>query len=198
MARRTAEQNQVESCRSTDAFNGVVLASGAVCSYLLARRTLRPVEEAMEAQSRFSSDAAHELRTPLTIMQSEIEVGLRDKKATKQSHNELLASSLDEVQRMRTLTDRLLLLANNHDMTLLPTNLENAAIEAVNHAIPFGSGKKIRIENSVGTLQVIGNADSLIDVLVILLDNAVKYSPAKSTITLSASAKGQTRRDANN
>ncbi|MFZ2513137.1 MAG: HAMP domain-containing sensor histidine kinase [Candidatus Saccharimonadales bacterium] len=172
-------------------FNFVVLSSGAIGSYALARRTLRPVEEALESQTRFSSDAAHELRTPLTIMQSEIEVGLRDKTATKASHAALLASSLDEVHHMRTLTDRLLMLANHHDIALAPTSLETVAIEAVNRTIPLAQAKKISIKNTVRDITVVANAESLTDVLVILLDNAVKYSPSKSSITLSAQKRGK-------
>lgn len=145
-------------------FNLVVLSAGAIGSYLLARRTLRPVEEALESQTRFSSDAAHELRTPLTIMQSEFEVGLRDKTATKASHAALLASSLDEVHHMRTLTDRLLMLANNHDISLSPTSLKVAAIEAVNRTIPLArKQKKISIENTVRDITVVANAESLTD-----------------------------------
>ena len=172
-------------------FNLAVLSSGAIGSYLLARRTLRPVEEALESQTRFSSDAAHELRTPLTIMQSEIEVGLRDKTATKASHAALLASSLDEVHHMRTLTDRLLMLANNHDISLSPTSFEAVVIEAVNRTIPLAQPKKISVKNTARDITVIANAESLTDVLVILLDNAVKYSPSKSTITLSAQKRGK-------
>ena len=172
-------------------FNLVVLSSGAIGSYILARRTLQPVEDALESQTRFSSDAAHELRTPLTIMQSEIEVGLRDKKATKQSHASLLQSNLDEVGHMRTLTDRLLLLANNHDIALGPTSLEAVAIEAVNHTIPLAQAKRISIENKAGAITVVGNTASLTDAVVILLDNAIKYSPAKSTVSLTTSVKGK-------
>ncbi len=172
-------------------FNLAVLSSGAIGSYLLARRTLRPIETALEAQTRFSSDAAHELRTPLAVMQSEIEVGLRDTSATKASYSTLLQSNLDEVNRMRTLTDRLLLLASNHDMPLAPTSLETVAIDAVNHCIPLAQAKKISIENSVGDISVMGSSDSLTDALVILLDNAVKYSPAKSAVRLSASVSGK-------
>ncbi len=171
-------------------FNLSVLTTGAAGSYLLARRTLRPVEEAMEAQTRFSSDAAHELRTPLTIMQSEIEVGLRNTSATKTGYANLLKSNLDEVEHMRTLTDRLLLLANQNDLLLVPTSLESVAIEAVNRSIPLAQSKHITVENEVGTLTVRGNANSLTDTLLILLDNAIKYSPAKSTITVRAHTKG--------
>ncbi len=171
-------------------FNLSVLTAGAAGSYLLARRTLEPIERAMEAQARFSSDAAHELRTPLTIMQSEIEVGLRNSNATKADYAGLLQSNLDEVEHMRTLTDRLLLLANQNDLMLAPTSLENVAIEAVNRSIPLAQTKHITVENEIGPLSVQGNADSLTDLLFILLDNAIKYSPAKSTIKLQAHAKG--------
>src|SRR5438552_9103928 len=57
---------------------GVLIAGGAA-SFYMARRTLRPLEQAMEAQARFTADASHELRTPLTAMQTEIEVSLRDR-----------------------------------------------------------------------------------------------------------------------
>ena len=60
----------------------LIVALGAVGSYFFAKRTLKPIEEAHEAQSRFTSDASHELRTPLATMQAEIEVALRDKKPT--------------------------------------------------------------------------------------------------------------------
>lgn len=173
-------------------FNLLVLVTGAGFSYVLARRTLKPVEEAMEAQTRFSSDAAHELRTPLTVMQSEIEVYLRNKSATKAEYAALLQSNLDEVNHMRTLTDRLLMLANQHDLSLEPTSLQQVAIEATERATPLARNKRMTIKNDVGDIDVRGNAEALIDTLFILLDNAIKYSPAKSRVTLNAKKRGHT------
>lgn len=167
-------------------FNLVVVGAGGAASYLLARRTLRPIEEALQAQSRFSSDAAHELRTPLAVMQSEIEVDLRDLKATKKSHRTVLESNLEEVHRLRVLTDRLLMLASSQSLPLSPVSLEQVAIAAVNHAVPLATQQKISIDNQVGDLRVTAHAESLGDVLTILIDNAIKYSPPKSTVTLTA------------
>lgn len=167
-------------------FNLFTLTLGGGASYLLARRTLQPIEDALEAQSRFSSDAAHELRTPLAIMQSEIEVELRNKKATKTSHAAILESSLEEVDRLRTLTDRLLLLASNNDLELEPVQLEEATIEAVNRLIQLAQAKHISIDNTVTPQHVRANRDSLADVITILLDNAIKYSPEKTVIKLSS------------
>lgn len=172
-------------------FNIAALSLGGLLSYVLARRTLRPIEEAMSAQARFSSDAAHELRTPLSVMQSEIEIALRDKKATKVSHEETLGSNLDEVHRLRALTDRLLMLANAKELQLGPASLEDVAIDAVGNVIPLAQAKKISIDNQVGGIKALANGESLTDALTILLDNAIKYSPEKSHVIVSAATKGK-------
>jgi len=172
-------------------FNVVVIATGGLASYYLAKRTLQPIEEALEAQTRFSSDAAHELRTPLAVMQSEIEIGLRAKKPTADQQHELLQSTLDEVGRLRSLTDRLLLLSNLKTIETSETSLDDVATEAINRVIPLAQAKKISIDSNVGKQKVIANTDVLTDTLVILLDNAIKYSPEKSTITVSAKEQGK-------
>ena len=172
-------------------FNAVVIATGGLASYYLAKRTLQPIEEALEAQTRFSSDAAHELRTPLAVMQSEIEIGLRGKKTDPHLQREILESTLDEVGRLRSLTDRLLVLSNLKTVEVAVTSLDDVATEAINRVIPLAQAKKISIDATVGKQKAIANADVLTDVIVILLDNAIKYSPAKSTITVSAKEQGK-------
>ena len=166
----------------------LTLALGGGASYLLARRTLQPIEDALESQSRFSSDAAHELRTPLAIMQSEIEVEMRNKKATKASHEATLVSNLEEVERLRTLADRLLLLAGNQDLPLGSVQLEETAIDAVNRLIPLAQDKQISVHNEVKPSVVRANYESLADIITILIDNAIKYSPTHSTITLTSAS----------
>lgn len=171
-------------------FNTGVLLAGGVASYFLARRTLRPIEQAMEAQSRFSSDAAHELRTPLAIMQSEIEVGLRNTSATKSAYGKLLRSNLDEVHRLQQLTERLMVLASTQEILLGEVDVEEATIDAVNRIIPLAQAKSIKVNSAVPSLSVLADRDSLIDILTILLDNAIKYSPDNSTVDLSANVSG--------
>ncbi len=165
-------------------FNIAVLMGGSALAYLLARQTLKPVEAAHEAQSRFASDAAHELRTPLSVMQTEIEVGLRDKKATKQDYEATLRSALDEVGRLRTLTDRLLLLASQQQVELGPVDIEDASVESITHAIPLAQTKHVAIDNQVASVMALANRESVVNILDILIDNAIKYAPAKTTITL--------------
>ncbi len=165
-------------------FNLAVLVGGTALCYLLARRTLQPIQEAHDSQAQFASDAAHELRTPLTVMQTEIEVGLRDPDATAEQHHETLASTLEEVARLRTLTERLLLLASQQDLPRSDIDLEAAAVEAVTHVVTLAQTKRIEIDNQVSTKTAKGHYESVVEVLEILLDNAIKYSPKKSRVTV--------------
>lgn len=169
---------------------GMLAVSGAA-SYWLARRTLQPIEEAMEAQGRFVSDASHELRTPLTAIYTENEVALRNPKLGKPEMRELLQSNLEEIDKLQDLTDRLLQLANGNDMPMDVVPLEEAAIDAMNRVMKNAQAKHITIENSVGRTRVRGNQQSLTDLLSILLDNAVKYSPERTSIVMSSSVDGK-------
>lgn len=171
--------------------NVATLILGGGASYLLARRTLSPIQEAMNAQGRFISDASHELRTPLTAMQTEIEVALRDKKLDKAALKKQLESNLEEVHALRSLTDRLLQLSSGHDMSRSAVSLDEPAINALNRVLVLAQDRRISIENNVPPLTVHANADSISDVLAILLENAIKYSPKNTTIQLSAEEQGK-------
>ena len=169
------------------AFNLAVLLLGGAASYVLALRTLKPIEEAMEAQSRFTADASHELRTPLTAMQSEIEVALRDRSLTKQAARELLESNLEEVGKLRALADGLLRLASVDASGEIPTEpvwLDNATDEALRRLAPAAKAKHIEIVNRVEHVAAPGDPGSITELIVILLDNAIKYSDNQGKITI--------------
>src|SRR6266496_4964286 len=100
--------------------NLAVFVVGGAVSFYMARRTLQPIEQAMEAQTRFTADASHELRTPLTAMQTEIEVALRDAKLPPKEARALLESNLEEVRRLEDLSNGLLALANQDKETFEP------------------------------------------------------------------------------
>ena len=147
-AQRAAE-SRAALIRNLILVNLVALGLGGGASYLLARRTLRPIEQAAEAQGRFVSDASHELRTPLTAMQAENEVALRDPKLSKADLRTLLQSNLEEVGKLQGLSDRLLQLTNGANTPLAPVPLEEAAIDAINRVIKPAQTKNIPIENNV-------------------------------------------------
>jgi len=168
-----------------------VLVVGGLASFYMARRTLRPLEQTMEAQARFTADASHELRTPLTAMQTEIEVSLRDKSLSIGEARELLESNLEEVMKLQELSNGLLALANQDEEHFEPKKLSSRAVlkEAVGRAAKVTALKKIVVDDKSDDLAVLGNRDGLVQLFAILLDNAVKYSPEGSTITLTSSIK---------
>ncbi len=173
--------------------NLFVLGVGAMISYILARRTLEPIEEALEAQSRFASDASHELRTPLASIQAENEVALRNTRLTLARAKELLASNLEEVTHLQRLSDGLLHLARQESYTVKtePISLSDITQECINHSLRSAEGKHISIEDNVRDTMVYANASGLEQIINILLDNAIKYSPEHSTITLSSGTSGK-------
>src|SRR5438067_2229531 len=84
-------------------FNILVLVLTGIASYLLARRTLRPIMQAHEQQKRFTADVSHELRTPLTALKMDTEVSLLDHHATVSQLRKTLEGNLDEAKRMENL-----------------------------------------------------------------------------------------------
>jgi signal transduction histidine kinase len=167
-----------------------VLALGAALSYFLARRTLTPIEQAMESQSRFVTDASHELRTPLTSMLATNEVALRKPKLTTAQAREVIKSNTEDIQQLRDLTEGLLSLAkqDNTSMATEPVSLQDVATEAINRVMPAAQAKKISIQDKTAGISVMGDKQSLVRALVIVLDNAIKFSPEKGTIYLKTKA----------
>lgn len=166
------------------------LLLGSVVSYYLARRTLEPIEAAMEAQSRFASDASHELRTPLTAIQAENEVALRSKDLSLEKAKKLLASNLEEVVRLKELSEGLLGLAQKQQVVEIEdVSVSDTVSEAINHVLKAAQKKDITIEDAVPSLQARGEMRRLTQALAVLLDNAIKYSDTKTVVHVEAELK---------
>ncbi|MCC7289006.1 HAMP domain-containing histidine kinase [bacterium] len=173
-------------------FNLIILALSVFASYKLARHTLEPIEEAHTAQARFTADASHELRTPLTAMKAEIEVALRDKKLTIKEARELLNSNLEEVSKLELLSNALLKLAqtNRDTIALRQTNALEVVSGAVERVKKQAQLHSISIKNDVRNIKFVGDSTSLTELFVVLLDNAIKYSPEKSVVTVTCRKSG--------
>jgi len=157
---------------------------GGIGSYYLARRTLAPIEEAHEAQSRFVSDASHELRTPLASMKTELEVALRDKTLSKHEAIQLLASNLEEVDKLTQLSSTLLQLAKLDTSAVIS---ERVPLQAATQTAVKRFGQEARRVRIKKTLSIDASANRLHveELVTILVDNALKYSPPHSLINLS-------------
>jgi signal transduction histidine kinase len=172
--------------------NLLVLIIGGAVSYYLARRTLQPIEEAMEAQARFASDASHELRTPLTAIRTRNEVALRKPKLGLADAKNVIKSNLEEAIKLEKLSDGLLRLtrADGQQIQQKPVLLGEVANEAMNQFIKPAQAKQISFEDSVPKIQVLGDPASLTQAVAILIDNAIKYGKEGDTIYLEGVSKG--------
>ena len=161
--------------------NLFVLIVGGFISYFLARRNLLPIEKAHEAQSRFTSDASHELRTPLAVMKTELEVALRDTSATTESLKEVLSSNLEEVDKLSKLAQMLLNLSQ-FDHTKLnrsPVNINKITRNIIKDFKQPSNRIELKSKNH---LVIQGNETAINELIKVLIDNALQYSPKDSTI----------------
>lgn len=174
--------------------NAVIMLVGGGLSYFLAGKTLAPIEEAHEAQVRFTGDASHELRSPLAAMKTELEVSLRNKDITKTEAVEQLRSNLEEVERLKLLTDGLLELTRNDGEILTKTDFPldgaiNNALKALKSKV---SEKKVNLaKNTVPDIKIHGDKASIEELFVLVIDNAIKYSDTGKTLRIDATSKGK-------
>lgn len=168
--------------------NILILLGAGLLSYYLALRTLRPIEEAHASLERFTADASHELRTPITAMRSENEVALMNPDLTLDDAKQQLKSNIEELENLTVLAEGLLRLARTDNNSLVKTvvNANTLADTAVQRVLPHAEAKNILIKTTAAkNAHVLAEEVSATEALVTLLDNAVKYSPKKSTVTLS-------------
>lgn len=166
---------------------GIFTIAGAA-GYFLAGRTLGPIADMVDEQNRFITDASHELRTPLTSLKSEIEVNLRDKNLNISEARKLLESNLEEVNSLQNLSDSLIRLTQyqktGNDLFFEKISLLQVLDESRKKVMPLARIKKIQIINKVNDIKINIDRQSICELFVILLDNAIKYSPAGTKITL--------------
>lgn len=169
-------------------FGILVVSAGA--AYFLAGRTLNPIKEMIDEQNRFISDASHELRTPLTALRAEIEVNLRDKNLTFINAKKLLESNLEEVVNLQTLSDNLMQLTQyqkkNGGLPMEEISLREITERAVKKISPLAQQKHVLVKNQVSGDTVKGNRQSLMELFIILLDNAIKYSRPHTNVFLTS------------
>ena len=168
--------------------NGGILVVAGAFGYLLAGQTLQPIKVMVDEQNRFVTDASHELRTPLTALKSAMEVHLRDRRLTLVQAKTLIAGNIKDVNRLQALADALLQLARyqkaNGQTVKERLQGEEIVKEAVKKIEPLAHKKQIGIKTETTGFSIWGDKYGLTELLIILLDNAVKYSPAKSTVAV--------------
>lgn len=155
---------------------------------LLARKSTAPVQLAFEQMRRFMADAAHELRTPITVLRSRAGVAQQMARGPE-AYAEALADIEREAARMGTIVDDLLILARadagERALRRERCFLDDVVLDAVHAAQPLAERRGVGLE--VGALDeapVLGDSELLRQAALILLDNALKYTPAGGAVAV--------------
>lgn len=146
------------------------------------------LDDAFAQMRRFAADAAHELRTPLTALRGGLEVALRAPRPAE-DYERVLRESLEEVNRLGRLAEDLLLLSRSTAGVGLArgrVELEPVLLEALDVGVRLarGTGVTVRL-GEVAPATALGDPSALRRLLVNLVENAVKYTPAGGAVELS-------------
>jgi signal transduction histidine kinase len=175
--------------------NLAILGLAGAAGYFLAGRTLTPIQEMVDEQNIFVSDASHELKTPLTSLKSAFEVHLRNKKRTLKEADEIITESIAEVNKLQKLSESLLTLAHaphNGTNSFVSLQLTPVLTDAIKKISPIAHTKSIVLKTEMQDATIQGNADNLTELFVILLDNAIKYSDEGKTIDVTSTLSKKT------
>lgn len=148
---------------------------------------LARLEASFQRVTQFTADASHELRTPVSVMRTSAELALR-RTRSEPEYREALSRILDESERVSRLIEQLLLLARADSgpsaLPIVQTDLAAALRGACGEAKVLAEAKQLKFSQSIPAtpVWVLGDAASLQRLFIILLDNAVKYTPSGGQI----------------
>lgn len=165
---------------------GLVLIS----SWLLSTVAIAPIKAAWQKQLDFTADASHELRTPLSTIQTNLDVVLSNPKATIESQMKWLENIRIENKRMSALVSDLLLLSradtNEAIINMDNLNLSALVLEVETTFNAVAEQNKLFFSSTVEEeIFIQGDKDRIRQLLVILIDNAIKYTASNGKVNIS-------------
>ena len=150
------------------------------------------VERAANTERRFAADAAHELRTPLAVLRTGLEVALGHER-TPAVYAETLASALGEVVALCAMADQLLTLARlDQEAALERERLDLGALirDVVEAVDPLVQAKQLTLAtDSTAPIAVDGNPIHLKRLVINLIDNAIKFTPAHGRVEIGVAGR---------
>lgn len=186
----TAQQGILTNLIYTFAVVGLIMLIGIYfLSRYFANRSIAPVREAFEKQKQFIGDASHELKTPLAIINTNADVLLANQEDTIANQAKWLHYIKSETERMTGLTNDLLYLTQMDDSRSMMIHAKFNMSDAVESIIlPMEAvifEKNISLDYNIEpNLTVHGNIEQIKQVILILLDNAVKYSGPRGSVNV--------------
>jgi signal transduction histidine kinase len=165
-------------------------------AWFLAGRALVPIELTFRRQQEFVADASHELRTPLTVLRAATDLLNQHRAEPLEANAELFDDLRADIARIERLAVDLLTLARSDlgELGLAMGEIELAALagDAVRRVSPLAADHGLTLEyhRPAEPLTVEADPDRLQQVLLILLDNALKHTPPRGTIVVAARRHG--------
>jgi two-component system, OmpR family, sensor histidine kinase CiaH len=168
---------------------GISLLLGALGAWWLAGKALTPVQEAFGRQQAFVADASHELRTPLTVIKANAEyLQLTDPDSDE------IADIVSETDRLSALVDSLLSLARGErgDRPISDVfDVGQVATQTVEAMIPLADERQIQLRvDATPGLRIAGDREQIRQLLVILVDNALRYTPPGGSVAVMVTRSG--------
>ncbi len=166
------------------------LLLAGIGGWVLAMRSIQPVDEAFSRMRRFMADAAHELRTPVSVVQGHADVALRQPRSGD-DYAETLRSIRAETERLSGILANILTLATA-EAGAWPERRESlfvddVLLDAASSARVLARERGVALEvDALEELAATADPDLLHQLFMILLDNAIKFTPAGGTIRLRA------------
>ena len=172
----------------------VGLVGAALITLLVTGRALRPVKDGFETQRRFVADASHELRTPAALIRANAEV-LQREGLVVEDGAPLVEDIVAEADRLGGLVGDLLQLAAWDEMRLVaaPVTLDASSIarDTVRGATAMAAERGVRLTHEASApVFARADRDRLVQLLLILVDNAVDHSPRDTTVTVRVRRSG--------
>ncbi|MEC1525565.1 ATP-binding protein [Neobacillus niacini] len=177
---------------------GLVFVGVAIfISNAMSKKAMIPISRAFTRQREFVADASHELRTPLSVLLSSLDaIDMTIDTKKEEFTGRLLSNMRQEVKRMTSLVSDLLTLARS-DSTIIERTTETFdflphAKKAIESVQSLADSKQIKLHlEAPDSLVTTGDPQRLSQLLYILLDNAIKYTPNMGEVWLLLSREGQ-------
>lgn len=172
----------------------VMILLSIIASYILSKRTLKPIMEAWNKQTEFVQNASHELRTPLTIIQAKQELLLQEPNKKIIDKSEDINVCLNETRRLSKLIKELMTLArgdsNKLDINKSKVNIDNLIRRVSEPYIDIAKMQKKKvILNLDCNNKLMVDENKISEVLIIVLDNAIKYTSEGDSIAIDTKYK---------
>jgi len=186
----TALYNGMEKATTIMAGLGLLaLIIATIVGHILSGKAMVPLKAAYEKQRQFAADASHELRTPLAVVMASAELLQNDPSIKSPFLKQVVEDVHDEVKKMTKLVGDLLVVArsDNKALKLKPSKFDLGAVAAQTARLmqPLAEQKNIEIiaENLPKTM-IHADEQKIRQLVLILVDNAVKYTPDGGKVTL--------------